>query len=156
MNENNSLKTLFESVQNKYDFVANADNALDSKVGTLLGFEITLGIGYLSFIIGGLDGIKFYEGLIGLGLLTVSSILLLWVNFPKDYTTISVNLFEHREYLNKAEKDLLLQLISDAQSAFTTNNNILKTKAKIYKIAIILLMISSVFLALSKVVKFYV
>lgn len=147
MEENNKFKILFES---------NADNCLDGKAGTLMGFEITLGIGYLSFVIGGLEGIKFYEGVIGLALLGISTILLLIVNWPKNYITISVNLFDHKEYLEKSEKDLLLQLTSDAQNAFTENNKILKRKVKLYRLAMALLIISSFLLILSKVGKFYV
>ena len=156
MDESNKFKILFESIKSKFDFLSNADNCLDGKAVTLMGFEIILGIGYLSFIIGGLEGIKFYEGVVGLVSLAISTILLLFVNWPKNYTTISVNLIEHREYLDKSEKDLLLQLTSDAQNAFTENNKILKTKVKFYRIAITLLIISSFLLILSKVGKFYV
>lgn len=154
--ENNKFKILFDSTKNKFDYLSNADNCLDGKAGTLMGFEITLGIGYLAFVIGGLAGIKFYEGVVGLALLAISTILLLIVNWPKDYITISVNLFDHKEYLKKFEKDLLLQLISDAQNAFTKNNEILKTKVKLYRFAMVLLIISSFLLTLSKVGKFYV
>lgn len=156
MEENSKFKILFESIKSKFDFLSNADNTLDGKAGTLMGFEITLGIGYLSFIVGALEGIKFYEGIIGLVLLGVSAVLLLIVNWPKNYTTISVNLFDHKEYLKKSEKDLLLQLTSDAQNAFTKNNKILKMKVKLYRFAMALLIISSFLLILSKVGKFYV
>ena len=64
--------------------------------------------------------------------------------------------FDHKEYLEKSEKDLLLQLTSDAQNAFTENNKILKRKVKLYRFAIALLIISSFLLILSKVGKFYV
>lgn len=156
MEENNKFKILFESIKSKFDYLSNVDNCLDGKTGTLMGFEITLGIGYLSFVIGGLEGIKFYEGVFGLALLGISTILLLIVNWPKNYITISVNLFDHTEYLEKSEKDLLLQLTSDAQNAFTENNKILKRKVKLYRFAIALLIISSFLLILSKVGKFYV
>ena len=89
-------------------------------------------------------------------LLGISTILLLIVNWPKNYTTISVNLVEHKEYLDKTEKDLILQLASDAQNAFTENNKILKAKVKLYRFAMALLIISSFLLILSKVGKFYV
>lgn len=156
MEKNNKFKILFESVKNKFDYLSNADNCLDEKAGTLMGFEIALGIGYLSFVVVGLKGIKFYEGIIGLILLATSTILLLMVNWPKNYITISVNLFEHKEYLEKSEKDLFLQLTSDAQNAFTENNKILKTKVKLYRFAITLLVISSLLFVLSKIGKFYV
>ncbi|MFA4954080.1 MAG: hypothetical protein WC641_02115 [Patescibacteria group bacterium] len=156
MDENNKFKVLFESIKSKFDYLSDVDNCLDGKAGVLMGFEITLGIGYLSFIVGRLEGIKFYEGIAGLILLGISTILLLKVNWPKDYNTISVNLVEHKEYLEKSEKDLLLQLTSDAQNAFTKNNKILKVKVRLYRLAVILLIISLFPLILSKITKFYV
>lgn len=156
MEENGKFKILFESIKSKFDFLSNADNSLDGKAGTLMGFEITLGIGYLSFIVGGLNGVKLYEGIIGLILLGASAILLLIINRPKNYMSTSVNLLDHLEYLEKTEKDLLLQLISDIQNAFTENNKILKAKVKIYKFGMALLIISTFLLILSKIGKFYV
>lgn len=160
MEENSKYKILFESVKSKFDFLSNADNTLDSKAGTLMGFEITLGIGYLSFVVGGLSGNKLCEGVAGLALLCVSAILLIIVNWPKSYTMISVNLSSNlelgKEYLNKTENELLLQLIIDAQNAFTKNNKILETKVRLYRMAMTLLIISSVLLILSKVGKIYV
>jgi len=154
--EINKLNILFESIKNKFDFLSNADNVLDNKAGILLGFEITIGIGYLSFFIADLEATKLYEGIVGLILLTISAVLLLIINWPKNYTTISVNIFEHKEYLKKKENELLLQLVSDAQNAFTQNNKVVKLKAKLFKFAIILLAVSSLLLTLSKVEKFYV
>lgn len=156
MDDNSKFKFLFESVKNKFDFLSSADNVLDGKAGTLLGVSIALGIGYLSFIINGLSGIKFIEGIAGLILLFISTILLLLINWPKDYTTISVNPFEHKEYLGMAEQKLLLQLTSDAQNAFKENSRITKSKVTLYKFAITLLLISSLLFILSKLGKFYV
>lgn len=156
MEENNKYKFLLESIKNKFDFLSNADHVIDGKAGTLMGFEITLGIGYLSFVVGKLEGVKYHEGIVALVLLAISAVLLLIVNLPKDYISISVNFFGHKEYLEKSEKELLLQLASDAQNAFTKNNKVLKFKVKLYRIAIILLVISSFLLVLSNLVKFYV
>jgi len=156
MGENAKYKILFDSLKNKFDYLSNADNCLDGKAGTLMGIEIALAIGYISFAFSGLEDIKFYEGVTGLILLFLSTIFLLIVNWPKNYTTISVSIDDHRDYLDKSEKDLLLQLISDAQNAFTLNNKILKTKVKFYRIALFLLVVSSFLLILSKLAKFYV
>jgi len=156
MGDIDKYKILFESIKNKFDFLSNADNALDSKVGTLIGFEIAIGIGYLSFAFNGLTNVKYIESILGMIILSISLIFLLIVNWPKDYITISVNLLEHQDYLDKPEKELLLQLISDAQEAFTINNKILKLKVKLYRLAIIFLIISVILLILSKLGKFYV
>lgn len=156
MEENTKYKILFDSIKSKFDYLSNADNCLDGKSGTLMGIEIALAVGYISFAFSGLEGIKFYEGITGLVLLLLSIFLLLLVNLPKNYTTISVNIDDRKDYLDKTEKDLLLQLISDAQNAFTHNNKILKNKVKLYKFSILLLAISSLLLILSKLAKFYV
>ncbi|NQU99584.1 MAG: hypothetical protein HQ538_02500 [Parcubacteria group bacterium] len=156
METNAKYKILFDSIKNKFDYLSSADNCLDSKAGTLMSFAIALNIGYLSFAISGLKDIKFFEGVLGLVFLGISILLLIIVIWPKDYTTIAVDINEHKEYLDKSETELLLQLISDAQYAFTKNNKILKIKIKLYRIAIILLFISSFLLILSKVGKFYV
>jgi len=154
--ENDKYKTLFESIKNKYDTFANADNTLDQKAGMLMGIEIAIGIGYLSFAIKDLPCIKFAESISGLILLCVSAIFLFVVNWPRKYIGISVDLSNHQEYLNKPEDKLLLQLISDAQNAATHNNKKLILKVQLYKIAIILFIISSILLILSKLGIFYV
>ena len=91
MEKNNTLHALFESVKSKFEHLSNADDRLDAKAGTLMGFEVTLIIGYLSFVINNLEGVSLWLGVCGLMLLLASSILLLAVNMPKDYTSICVN-----------------------------------------------------------------
>lgn len=141
-----SLEKLLESIRDKFNFVTNADNTLDGKAGTLLAFEIAITLGFLSF---GLHGDGLIASILGLVGMIISIVILFYVNWPKTYITPSVNIFEKKEYLTKDGDDLLLQLISDAQNAFTKNNRILERKAKSYKIAIILLLISTILLILS-------
>lgn len=141
--ERGNLIILFDTVKHKYDYVANADDCLDRKAGALMGFEITWVIGYFSFLFKNVSEDWMYMSIIGLVLLGVSILCLMVINWPKDYTTISVNLLEHREYFGKNGKASILQLISDAQDAFTKNNAILRKKSKFYQWAITLLIISS-------------
>lgn len=144
-----NLEKLLESNKDKVAFVASADNTLDSKAGTLMAFEIAIAIGYLSLIFRDLNGCNFWLGVSGLALLGVSIAFLFYVNWPKKYITASVNIRERKEYLTKRENELLLQLISDAQNAFTKNSKILERKTKCYKVAIFLLIMSTILLALS-------
>ena len=108
-------------------------------------------IGYVSFVIGQLEGVSLWFGVLGLVLLFLSSIFLLTVNMPKDYISICVNFREHKEYFEKSDSDLLLQLISDAQHAFTENSKIVRRKAARYTWAIWSLIFSLVFLIVSYV-----
>ncbi len=144
-----NLKTILESLNKKFDYVSNADNALDGKAGTLLGFEIAILLGYLSLIFKELEGCNFFIGSLGLVFLFISLVVLFYVNWPKNYITTFVNISKHKEYLIKKERELLLQLISDSQSAFQKNNNVLKVKVRSYKTAIVCLMLSSILLIIS-------
>lgn len=151
--ENNRLKILFESVKNKIDHLSSADNCLDGKAATLIGIEIALMTGYSAFIsvpiiIDNLGGKSLCASMSGLLLLIVSVIFLLIVTHPKKYPTISVNLEQYSEYLKKPEKDLLLQLISDAQHAFTNNNSILEKKVLLYRWAVYFFIAASFLLVL--------
>ena len=87
--------------------------------------------------------------ILGLLLMAGSVCLLFYVNWPKQYITASVNLNERKEYLSKTDEQIILQLISDAQNDFTKNNEILERKTICYKIAILLLIISTPLLILA-------
>jgi len=47
--EDENLKIILDAVRHKYDAVADVDNSLNGGLGTLLGFEVTLIIGYTIF-----------------------------------------------------------------------------------------------------------
>jgi hypothetical protein len=129
---------------------------LDAKASALLGFEVAIGIGYATLILNNLSGTKKAEGIIGLGTLSLSLLFLLSITWPKKYMTSSVNIFHHKSYLNKSEKDLYLQLISDSQNAFSKNNAKAKRKSRVFKEALILLFVATFLLILSVTAKFYV
>jgi uncharacterized membrane protein YbaN (DUF454 family) len=154
--EEDKLKILLDSIRDRYDFITAADNAIEAKAGILLGFEIAIIIGFSSSIVVGLNGIKLAEGILGIVLLALSIILLLVVTWPRSYNAFSANIFEHKDYFEKTEKDLLNQMISDSQGATIKNKQKSENKAKLYKWSMFLL-ISSIFLIiLSKLYKFYV
>lgn len=150
------FKTLLGTVHQRFDTISNADNTLDQKAGTLMGFGITLIIGYLTLISPQLQGVKLIEGLIGVATLAISVILSLIVNWPRSYANASVKLSTNQEYLNKDEEALLLQLISDEEVALEKNFKILNKKVMLYKISTKLLILGGLLLILSKMAKFYV
>ncbi|MFZ2309991.1 MAG: hypothetical protein WAW11_00415 [Patescibacteria group bacterium] len=154
--ENDKYKILLESTSQRFDTVANADNTFDQKAGTLMGFEITLVVGVLTLLINQLQGVKLFEAFCAIVLLIASIILLLIVSWPKKYLNSSVNLKVNQNYFNKENKKLFLQLISDKEKAISYNSDILNKKTVLFKIAVVLLIISSILLILSKLNKFYV
>lgn len=154
--ENNKFSILLDITLHRFDTVKDADNVIDQKSGTLIGFTIAIIVGYLTIVSSQLAGIKLYEGIIGIVFLLISTLLLIIISWPRDYSFASVKVSSNHEYLNKEEKQLLLQLISDNELAIDKNYKKLKTKALLFKISIALLVFGSALLILSKLPQFYV
>jgi hypothetical protein len=154
--ENNKFTTLLDSTRHRFDTVRDADNVLDQKSGTLLGFAIAITIGSLTIGSTPLEGIKLYEGIVGLVFFLIAIVLLIVISWPRDYSFASAEISSNQEYLDKEENQLLLQLISDNESATQKNYKKLKTKALLFKVSIILLSLGSVLLILSKLSILYV
>jgi hypothetical protein len=154
--DNKKYEILLESVSERFNTIANADNTIDQKSGTLMGFEITVIIGVLTLLIDQLKNVKLLEGLCAIALLIASTVLLIIVSWPKKYFSASVKLTDNQDYLNKDERSLLLQLISDKEKSVDNNSKILKKKTLLFRIATVLLLVGSCLLILSKLNKFYV
>jgi uncharacterized ion transporter superfamily protein YfcC len=154
--ENDKFSILLDTVRHRFDTVKDADNVLDQKSGTLMGFTLAIIIGYLTVIVSQLTGVKLYEGISGIIFLLISTVLLIIICWPRDYYFASIKVSSNQEYLNKEIKQLSLQLISDNETATDKNYGKLKTKAFLFKISVILLMLGSILLILSKLPQFYV
>lgn len=158
MSNIDNLKVALETAKEKYRTIVTTDDGIDTKAGTLLGFEIALVIGYFSLIIGTLkDLIKLIEGIGGLISLIASIIILIIVHWPKTYFfPVSKDFFEKKLYLQQTEQEVLEGLIADTQQAIEKNRQKPNRKVKLYRIALRLLIIASFLLILSKLPKFYV
>lgn len=148
--ENNKFSIILDTVRHRFDTVKDADNVLDQKSGTLMGFTIAIIVGYLTIATSQLVGTKLYEGAVGVAFLIISTALLIITSWPRDYSSASVKISSNQEYLNKEEKQLLLQLISDNESAIDKNQRQLKIKVTLFKISVVLLVMGSILLILSK------
>lgn len=139
----------------KLNFLADADNSLDQKAGSLLGFVVALIVGYSSLVLPHLEDFrKIQEGWLGITSLAISSVFLIAIVWPREYHTF-VNVLKHKEYLKKIENDLLRQLISDTCRDFGANREKLKQKSLFYKISILLIVLASFLLFLSAIPLIY-
>ncbi len=154
--EEDKLKILLSSVKDRYDFITIADNAIEAKAGILLGFEIAILVGLLSFFFKDLTGFKLIEGIIGGVFLVISIVLLLQSTWPRKYNAFSVDVFNHKDYFEKTERDLLNQMLSDSQKATVENKKKSERKAELYKWSMYLLLGSLLVLILSKLPTLYV
>lgn len=152
-----NLKIALETAREKYRTIVGIDDAIDAKAGTLLGFEIAVGIGYLSLVLGRLtDTTKLTEGLIGLVCLLASTIILLKVSWPRTYFfPVAREFFEQRTYLQQTEQQVLEGLISDTLRAIESNRQTPQRKVKWYRFALALLIIASALLILSNMPRIY-
>lgn len=148
--ENKKLSIILDTVRHRFDTVKDADNVLDQKSGTLMGFSIAIIIGYLAVATSQLVGIKLYEGILGIVFISISAVLLIITSWPRDYSSASVKMSSNQGYLNKEEKQLLLQLISDNELATDKNYKKLRVKAILFKLSVSLLVFGSILLILSK------
>ncbi|MFC1609006.1 hypothetical protein ACFL2R_02765 [Patescibacteria group bacterium] len=157
MERNSKFAVLLGTIINKNDALMAADNTLDEKSLSLVSVEVAIGVGYTSFVLLKIDdSIKYFEGVCGLIFLTVSAIFLIVIIWPKKYVSISPDISKHQDYLNKSEKELCLQLISDSQYSFTKNRCNVEDKSKFFRDALILFFLSIFLLILSVLNKIYV
>ena len=141
---NENLKILLDGVRQNYDAIADADNSLENKAGTLLGIEIAIGVGYLALKNGCLTCME----LTGMMVMVVSIGLLIFFNWPKKYFPPSIFPAREGEYRSMTEENLLLQSLADTQLAIKENRKKLNHKARLYKAALILLILSAFLLIL--------
>jgi len=147
---NESYKFLYESVKNKFDFISNADNAFDTKIGVLIATIIgVLAIYFAVIDFQEMENLKFKQSVVALSLIFSSLAILIWIQFPKKYTTIIGSREIIDRYINKSEAELLLQLISDTQYAFTENKKILDKKVRYYTYSVYILLFALLLLLLS-------
>ena len=141
--QNESYKFLYESVREKFIFLANADNAFDTKVGVLIATIIgVLAIYFAVVDFQEMQIWKFKQSIVALVLTFVSLVTLIFVQLPKTYITTIGDRELINGYLQKNETELLLQLISDMQYGFTENKKILDRKIRYYWYSIYILLFS--------------
>ncbi len=153
---NSNYRVLLDLEIQKFDTVSNADNTIDQKSGSLLGFEIAIIVFYLSIFKSNLESIKNFESFIGIIILIISIIIFINITWPCIYSFASIRLKPNSEYFKKDENSLLRQLISNTQLSLQKNKKVLEIKILKYKIALILLILGALLLILSKLPKFYV
>lgn len=144
-------KIILEQLNVRFNFLANADNAVEAKAGTLLGFSIAI---ILAFLIEAYPDIslpqKIMEARAGSFLLT-TSILTTIVHVLKTRRYASNVVKEDKiEYrLKLSEDEFVDKTISNAQSSNNTNANFLKDKVRGFKISLISFILGVSLLALS-------
>lgn len=156
MEDYSKYKALLDVIINKNNVLFDADNTLDSKVLSFLGFEVAIMIGFVSLALPKLDDpIKYKEGIIAIVTLIISAMFLVKISWPKKYASISPNINKHKEYLDKNEKDLYLKLISNAQFSFDKNKIITDKKSLYFRDALVLFLVALIFIILSISKKIY-
>ena len=147
---NTSYQYILQSVINKNDFVRDADNTLDTKVGVLLA--VIVGVITLSFTLTNFETLSLHKERIliaGFILAVISFLILFWIQSPKDYKNVIGGKETIEKYLQIDQDTLILHLISDAQYSFTENNKTLSRKVFWYRVSLDPLITSFILLLLT-------
>jgi hypothetical protein len=130
---------------------AEVDNALDNKIAILLALEVALGVGYASFAFNNLENFQLTVAILGLIVLCASIILLLIAQWPSTYRYMSSITDLMQNYLDKPEEELILWIIGCGRKAIDENKKRRKTKKRLNKVALTLLVASFVLLVSAKI-----
>jgi hypothetical protein len=144
-------RVMLDALRIDYSFINDSDSSLDGKAATLLGFEVSLGVGFATLGLSSLCGTgSWLTGVFGLILLGLSSILLLIIIWPRKYKTPTVDFDKQSEYQKKNEIDLLKHLFADLKESRKQNLEILHLKSKLYRAALFTLVAAALLLVLSQ------
>ncbi len=132
------LTALYSGVLQNLSMAQSADNAIEAKaVGVT-----ALSLAAIALVIQLSDD---WHALTVIGLLAlVASLVAAFFSLKiNDYRSAAVKVADHPEYLKKNDRDLLLQLISDAESSYDNTDGIVRRKAKLFTWSYILLLIGT-------------
>lgn len=132
------LTALYGGVSQNLSMAQSADNAIEAKA---IGVT-ALSLATIALVIQLSDE---WHGLMIIGLLVlvaslVSAFHSLRIN---DYRSAAVKVADNPEYLEKGDRDLLLQVISDAEASYDNTDKIVRRKAKFFTWSYILLLIGA-------------
>ena len=146
-------KSILEAIREDASFIANSDDTIDGKAASVLGFEITLIIGYLTIALSNLSWQALILAYLGLAILIGSCIVLLKLIWPKDYKTPTVDFEANKKYYKMSELTLIKQLLSDADESRRINLEVLKRKSTQYKSALKLLIVAVILLIIPQLLR---
>ncbi len=132
------LTALYGGVLQNLSMAQAADNAIEAKaVGVT-----ALSLAAIALVIQSSDE---WHGLMIVALLVLVASLISAFNSLRinDYRSAAVKVADHPEYLEKGDRELLLQVISDAESSYDNTDKIVRRKAKFFTWSYILLLIGA-------------
>ena len=142
-----TLQALYQADLAKYQTISESNTSLDTKNGLLIGAIIAVGVfifqdplfakatgdctpfGYFLFSL---------LLIIGTLLLIGAFILGIFAIWPRKWRYPSNTVDEQPDYLSKSGDDALLQLISDIESIFPELDGIMRLKAKLFTVGVML------------------
>jgi hypothetical protein len=127
------LVALYSGVSQNLSMVHDADTAVENKMVGLFAASIVI----LTIL---LDRTHTWRILtiIGVVLLSLAILTSLYAIWSKAYGAVVIRVSDYPDYIDKNNRDLVLQLIADAEDSFDESNKILEMKAKLYNWVLVL------------------
>lgn len=132
------LAALYSGVLQNLSMAQSSDNAIEAKAVGVTALSLTAIVLVLQLS-------DEWHGLMIVALLVLVASLISAFNSLRinDYRSAAVKVADHPEYLEKGDRELLLQLISDAESSYDNTDKIVRRKAKFFTWSYILLLIGA-------------
>ncbi len=145
-----ALNTFYSGALHNVDTILNTDHGVENKINAILAASFVV----LIFIA---DKAKSFDlqMVIGIALLSLSITVALISTRIKSYYTGAVSLEENFDYMKKPDQKFLLQIISDAETAFTKIEKKANRKALAYTYILIFFTSGTLFCLISMIIEQY-
>jgi hypothetical protein len=145
-----ALSTFYSGALHNVDTILNTDHGVENKINAILAASFVV----LIFIA---DKAKTFDlqMLLGIAFLSLNIAIALISIRIKSYYTGAVSLEENFDYLKKPNEKFLLQIISDAETAFTKIEKKANRKALAYTYILIFFTSGTLFCLTSMLIKQY-
>jgi hypothetical protein len=144
-----TLRVIIDLAKERLQSVVSADDMLDQKSGVLLGFQVTIVLGYLSLSADGFYGAGSVFSVIGILSMIFSIGMLTYVIWPKGFSFPLIDAYISKDLFRRSEVETIKQALSDIQKSIRLNKRVSERKSLIHKISVVLLLLGALFLAMS-------
>ena len=145
-----ALNSFYSGALHNVDTILNTDHGIENKINALLAASFVI----LIFVA---DKAKSFglQLLLGVAFLSLGIAIALISTRIKSYYTGAVSLEENFDYIKKPNKKFLLQIISDAEAAFTKIEKKANRKALAYTFILIFFASGTLFCLISMIIERY-
>jgi hypothetical protein len=133
------LIALYQGVCQNLTMIHSADDAIESKLNTLLAADLLV----ITLVVSNVKKWQLFI-FVGLALLALSVLLATIGIWSRNYHSATVKVADNMDYTEMDSRELILQLISDAEKSYDESFTITTKKASLFNPVIALFLLGSI------------